>query len=954
MYWRNSSLNETIGPIERPESHPLDCYMTIEKLSSETDFDISSKIFIPKFKVHNFLEFGRFINSINKKLGRRVYFSIEELYHLGIVINLEIGYLIHVSSTTDLSNNFVFSLTVDVKEVLAGIIEYCDYGGSPKAELDLVFRWVKLLYTENDMELIDKKRPKFPIEYNLCLYEDDEILKTKTRSILSVYQEPDPLLPIYSSYQCEFCLKSFENIRFLRSHINDTHDIPEKMKSIDFISPSFSQKVPVGLVTVLVSSRFLEYQKLYQPSLKTKLIPYEIPETFPILKEEESIIQNNLLGYTVNEVSDFDEMFSFNYIIKFINNLQVSDFNYYLDYLKMDSTYMRMNKFLTNLIFNCIVWKSKLYEYDTTLSTHRDKLLKFYISYNIRPSFIFNKLTNAEKIMKYSKVLTKSLLILLASYNLKRMKLPITCELPNYKVHFKHKQKQLLNLLFSFLLKKYKGKHPVMFMEDQIKDDKFEVHLENDEIQFWNNLSDLLIDITLQPKSSNTPIQTIFSFATCEYDYLNKQLKIFRPPKRGQLYRGLLYIIRLSFLSKVTRKTDEYYSSLIVEATLNGELRRIIEKMYYPTLYYYLKKKSSIMQPFFNPEKFTYVHPVYLFDKFVGCKILGLYSVNLMLNKTIEFLAHEFEYIGQLNELDYKFDDNKNKLLRKIMELENKNQSPDKTDDDYVEQFISKELKRSLTGITCLLIGYLLLTNKPLKTFKSYVEILYESFSFHDDYLEINSEYGPLFVEDIEIITYFRKYQLMRSLLLKTDIKANEHTFFMNFDHVKAMTFFDLMSCKYSYYRHFYAFLKAAHERNGKFGIEYSKDWIKLIRSQLRERSEGYLVINLKLIALDHQKYVGDNYIDTVDPRSYISFDNNLNLKDIIESGFLDYEFEDTIIEDDDVEGIYNDTIEELDLDLDLDSYSEENNCRYLDTNTRKKDATDEPPNKKVKSESLR
>jgi hypothetical protein len=918
--------------------------MSIEKLSAENDFIFDSKINIPTFKIHDYNLFGKFINNLNDKIGRKVYFSIEELYHLGIIINLDVGYLIHISSTTNFKNNFIFGLTVDTKLVLKNIIESCDYCQSPKAELDLVFRWVKLLFTENNIELVTKKRSRFPIEYTTCLYEDDTVLQEKKLGILSIYQEPEPLIPIYSTYQCDFCLKSFENLRFVRSHINEKHDLPEKYKAANFVSSSYSQKIPVGLITVLVSERFLNYQLSYQPLYKTKLIPYSIPENFPELDTDEIQIQNNQLGYTINEISEFDEMFSFNYIIKFINNLQISDFNYYLDYLKIDTRHMRMKKFLSYLIFNCIVCQTKNYQYDTTLTTHRDKILKFYISSANHPCFIFNKISNLEKIMLYSNILSKSLLILFASYNLKKEKIPIYRDKPQFKIPFTHNQKKLLNSLFTFTLKNYKSELPVLYSEEEIKNESFMPTLSGTALIFWNDFSDLLIDFALQPKKKHTPLQSIFSFASCEYDPSLNKLQISRPPKRGMIFRGLLYVIRLSFLSNISHVSDEYYSTLITEATINGELRRVIEKMYYPTLYYYLKRKAAILQPFFNPEKFTYVHPVCLVDKFVGCKILGLYSINIMLEKTIKFIDKEFLYLQELHELDYKFDENENKLIRTIMELENelkiRKENDDGTEDKNYVHSVTAEFRKSISGITCLLIGYLFLTNAPLRHFKDYLSISYDSLHFNDTYLEIKTVSQIIIVEDLNIIKQFRKYQLIRLLLVKTNEIADKNNFFIDFPQVKPSIYFELMSCRYSSYRHFRAFLKAAHGRNQKMGEEYSKNWITLIKSQPRERSEGYLVINLKLIAPDNQKYTGEDYKDTVDPRSYLSFEDKWNLKDVIESGFLDYVFGDSVTKN----YIQNDS----DGDIDHNHIQEESKD-YMEIIERTKKNFGFPQRKKIK-----
>ncbi|GAV30108.1 hypothetical protein PMKS-003615 [Pichia membranifaciens] len=333
-----------------------------------------------------------------------------------------------------------------------------------------------------------------------------------------------------------------------------------------------------------------------------------------------------------------------------------------------------------------------------------------------------------------------------------------------------------------------------------------------------------------------------------------------------------------------------------------------MEKLYYPTLYYFLKRKAAMLQPFFNAEKYTYVHPVSFKDKLVGCKILGLFSVNIMLNKTIEYIRTEIMYVREFNEIQCDFDDD-DSILRILEDYNadknNRRNRPmrkrKRDDPTYVENILTKGFRRSISGITCLLIGYLVLTNRPLSRFSQYLDIKTDAFEFKDNLISISTGEFCFTVDDESVVRCFKYYQVIRTFLLKADEQIDDNFFFLKLDYVTPRTFFDLMGSRYTNYRYLCSFLKACHEKNNSRGEKFSRNWIELVRQGLRERSEGYLVINLKLIAPNHQKFVGSEDALNVDPRSYLPIDENFSLKDIIESGFLDYNFADEEeVEDDD------------------------------------------------------
>lgn len=901
LYWRNTTLNQLLGSVERPKDHPLDVYMAIEKLSVE-EYAFGAKTHIPKFSVHNERSLQNFLSTINSKLGRRVYVSCDGLLNLGIVLSVETGYLVHISSTANIENNFIFGLASNVNSVLKNIVKSCDFKGEPPVDIALVKKWIKVLYLENKFELkINRYRPSFHIEYNTELALEKPILPLKHEvGIMNLYVEPNPLVPILNSYQCDFCLKSLAKIKHVMVHINENHQVPTGFKSNDFISFSHSQMTPKGHITVLVSEGFIKLEKIIISAHRKKVPAYFVPESVPKWKNQDLELSHNKLEYTINEISEFDEMFNFNCIVNFINNLKMNDINYYLDYCKVDERYRLIKNFLTKILFNIIVCQTRKYEFDTTLTSHRERTLKFYISSASRPSFVFGKISNPQRILNYAKAISEGLIILFGSLNLKRQKINLNCEIPDYKVHFSSSQKKLLKEIFKYVVANYKNKEVRMFDDEELKDTGLKLELEGDVLFFWNNLSKFFINISLQMEGRHTPLQTIFCLSTCNYEFCIKKLNFHRPPKRSRTFKALLYIIRLSFLSSINKKTDEYYNARITEATIKGGLRKIMEKLYYPTLYYFLKRKAAMLQPFFNAEKYTYVHPVSFKDKLVGCKILGLFSVNIMLNKSIEYIKAEIMYIRRFSEIQCDFDDDDS--IRRVLEdysedTNNRRMWPlrkqKEHDPSYVENMLTKDFRRSISGITCLLIGYLVITNKPLSRFSEYLNIKTDALEFKNNLLSISTEEFNFTVDDESVVRYFKYYQVIRIFLLKVDEKIDDSFFFLKLDYVKPKTFFDLMGSRYTTYRYFCSFLKACHEKNNYRGERFSKNWIEIVRHGLRERSEGYLVINLKLIAPDHQKFVGSEDAPNVDPRSYLPIDEDFSLKDIIESGFLDYNFAD-------------------------------------------------------------
>ncbi|KAG0671854.1 hypothetical protein C6P40_003634 [Pichia californica] len=867
--------------------------MAIGKRPAE-EFEDTPNISVSPFTIHDRISFKLFLEKINNEIGRKIYTSTDELLSLGIVLNIETGYMIHVGSTFNIKCNFSFSLTTNVNQILNNIIEKCDFKNEVTFSSTLVKLWIKNLYEDNNIDVVmNRRRPHFIITYQTALKGGEKFLNKRNKlGNMYLYSEPDPLIPVYNSYQCDICLKSTCNLKSTMSHINEFHTFSKDFKSMDFISASYCQPISSGVITVLMSERFIEIEKKINRDFLKSIPPYFIPQLIPPMLEND---HQNDSGYTISEISEFDEMFNFNYIVKFLNKLQIKDFNYYLDYCKLDTRYRKMEEFLTKLLFNIIVFETRKYSYDNTLTTHRNKSLKFYMSSAQNPSFIFSKISNFATVLNYSKNISKALIILHASFNLNRKKMDIYCEEPQYKVCFTHSQKTLLKKTFSYIFAHYKSRKIIMFNIDTTKSaSAVNQNLLKKDLQFWNNLKTFFINISLQKKGKYTPLQSMFSFSIASFDYINKRLNFHRPSRRSKIFKSLLYIIRLSFLSVVNHQNDEYYNALITNATMDGEIRQIMEKLYYPTMYYFLKRKKFILQPFFNPEKYTYVHSVFFIDKFVGCKILGLHSINMMIEKTIDYISTEYMYIKRFSEIKCDFEDFD--LINKIIN-ENKEKKIIIREDscNFITSMLSRDFKRSISGITCLLIGYLVLTNRPLSLFKDYLEIPNSAFEFTNDLLKISTDAFTITVQDKYLIRCFKYYQVIRIFLFRIDSKLDNKKFFFNLNYVKGSTFLDLMGCKYTFYRHLSTFLKLCHDKNDSKGYEFSKPWLDLVKSALRERSEGYLIINLKLIAIDNQKYSDNNNLnldqDNVDPRSYISTKDAINLKDIIESGFLDYQF---------------------------------------------------------------
>lgn len=279
--------------------------MAIEKLPAE-EYLVGSKTVISPFLIHNERSLMNFLLEINSRLGRKVYCSSAELIHLGIVLNVETGYMIHISSTTDISNNFIFGLANNVNGILGGILTNCDFRGEPSADVGLVKKWIKLLYLDNNFKLkVNRHRPSFHVNYHTELSRKEPSLSFKHElGIVNLYVEPDPLIPVLQSFQCDYCLKSLAKIKHVMLHINENHKVPQGYKSTDFISPSYSQMTPGGYVSVLVSKNFMKLEKLLSPSFKKRLPPYFVPDAALILKQETLLHQKCGLGYTINEISE--------------------------------------------------------------------------------------------------------------------------------------------------------------------------------------------------------------------------------------------------------------------------------------------------------------------------------------------------------------------------------------------------------------------------------------------------------------------------------------------------------------------------------------------------------------------------------------------------------------------------------------------------------------------------
>lgn len=91
-----------------------------------------------------------------------------------------------------------------------------------------------------------------------------------------------------------------------------------------------------------------------------------------------------------------------------------------------------------------------------------------------------------------------------------------------------------------------------------------------------------------------------------------------------------------------------------------------------------------------------------------------------MLHKIVEYSTSERVYIRHFSEIQCDFDDD-DSMLRVLEDYKidrhvrwNKAVGNRKNDDPaYVEHMVAKEFRKSISGITCFLIGYLILTNSP-------------------------------------------------------------------------------------------------------------------------------------------------------------------------------------------------------------------------------------------------
>ena len=889
MFWLQNALKERLPHFVPPIDTIFDDFMLDNTYRNYVIPDNKEST----FKMHDEEKFEQYINSINEKLGEKVYATYPELNHLGIILNVEIGYLIHVRSIIKSEENFAFVLNgVSTNVILKSIIDACDFGYSKPSELSLINLWIRNLYEESNIKLqCTRKKYRFDIDFK---HSFDDILSigNKKLGLLNVYCKADPLLPIYNSFQCDLCLRSYLKRDSVIRHINSIHGQDIKIITKFYISESSSQLFTRGMMSVLMSENYIKRNKLKSEILESS--------------------SKNYKQYKVSKISSHDEMFKSNYIVKFINKLEIKDYDYYLNHSKIVSNFIKMQIFLTDSLTDLITIYSKAYKYNENFTFHKSKVMKLYLSETSNHSFNFVKLSNNNKIRLYAENISKAIIILLMAYNVEHKLILSFCESPNYKPLFNSSQKFIIEKLLLLIMRKCK-------IETFLFKFNITSNTENDDLlKLWDLISNLFINISTQETSEFTPLQTIFTFSICNFDKSSKTLTFFKPSRRKVIFQSLLYIIRLSFLSKLTNKNDENFTLKLGQATKTGELRKIIEKMYYPTLYYFLRKKSYIMKPFFNPEKYTYVHPVLLKDKFIGCKILGLFSLNIMIERIESFLNSEILYVKSLAGLNIE-----NEIVKKEFQKFQSKYKRQLEDDEFngnnnIDE--NENIKRSIACITCLLIGYLALTSTPLPQFGEYLNLDINCFKFMNDALYIEIESENICIKEESMIKYFTKYLTLRKYMMNKEPNLDKSKFFMDISYVKSQTFLDLMSCKYTDYKYLYVFLKEAQTKcRNETGNEGNNrpNWLSLIKNQMREKSEGFLVINLKLIAPEYQQFVINKQENVIpDQRSYISCDDEINLNQLIENGFFD-----TRIDDDEKDDVDVDV--ECDITFDFTEYSE-------------------------------
>ncbi len=891
MYWRYTPLNDLLPRVERPTNSPTDVLLLKTICQNRNSIPSSPKVSVGTFKPHEYEEFQNYITRVNICIGRKVYVTIPELCYLGIILNIEVGFLLHVNSIEHSAYNFRFGLTKSLNDNLAKILNACIIKADIKEEVKLVKHLIKLLHKEHFGDVSPR------VSYHVSSSSSDPLIG-QSFQIVRPYSEPDPLLPIYQTFQCDICLKSFINSGTARKHVNSSHrTLLSGRYTKSYISRSYSQMCFKGLITVLASARYELSQYLLTQGNITLV---DFTDTELNLELEKVALRNDLKDFTVNRIAEYDDMFKHNYIVKLINRLDHTTLAFYLDYCMVDTQLRRFQFILTTLVSGYLRDIAATYNYNRALSVHRKRCLKFYMSASRRTSFIFTKISNEEHISEYATIASNALVILLAVYNLKKKSFPSLCDKPGYKVSFDEHQNEILDNILKLCLQ-------ISSLEgDTIAEWKLS---QQDLIQFWSELQTLMISITLQKSSDRTPMQAIFTFSICSYDVGTRKLDFFRPRKRRAVFKALLYLMRSSILGAVNDNNDIRMMNDIQTATQVGELRKIMERMYYPTTYYFVKSKKGELKPFFNPQKYLYTHPVFLEDKIIGFKILGLYSIRLMLDRTAELLDSELKYVKQLLEME-----SPGKVVSNLSTLK-------RSLDEGVDAFFL-ELKRSMAGITCLLIGYLMLTNSPLPSFSHYLKIKASSLTFCGDTMKIETDDTIFHINEEKAIKRFGEYTSLKvHLRMLEPLAVPDDSTFMNLKYVRARTFLDLVSCNYTDHLNFYEFLTECQDHcrkeTGNMGNN-SQNWLKLIASAERVPSEGYLVVNINQFAVDYQKFaLGGEYINTVDPRNLIPCNDDVDLNGLIEKGF----FDDVI--DEREENNFEEEDETCDVTFDFNEYSE-------------------------------
>lgn len=766
MFWKNTAINEINANFCRPEIHCMDEFMYLGKVKSNKYSDLIKNEVTP-FKQHNASNIESFINDLNDKFGKRVYVTDFYLSQLGIILNIETGYLIHLHSTDNNYHNHRFALTANNK-FLHSILLQCITEDNVTYQLIDTRKHIQKLLVLYQIPLTECKYKVYQnIQYKLLL-DETKLIKDTDIGVVRLYNSPEPLIPIIDSFECDFCLKSFASIRQTQVHINQHHSILVNNKSTCYITKSYSQCTPKGLINVLVSSRFLEFENNFE-------------------------LENK--DYKVTNILDSDQMFNYKFVSKFFQNLVVDDLVFYLEYIKNDKKFKLIENYLTERV-GAILKSLLKSEIDKSLKIFSEKSLKFYKTSNCLPKFNFMKINNKEQLEKYAKYISQALVILIACFNLKSGKIKTFCRQPQYKIPFTKAQKNLLKNLTDYVVDHVQEDNNSK-TKNKLKSFNFK-RLE--EIFLWSNISKLFIDITLQGKSRNNPLQAIFLLSSCSYTTLSKSLKFHSPTQRNSIFKAFLYGMRLSFISTVNKENDHYYNSLINNATIKGTLNQVMTKIYYPTRLYFTRKIEKF-DPFFNSSCYTYTHPVYFVDKLIGCKLLGLYSVKLILEK------------------------------------------------------IKKELNKinKLKDIQCLLIAYLVFSNRPLEEFVNYLNINVSDCTTYTDRIEIQYKGTRLLIVDSFIAYHFEMYCNSRKLH-----KCQSSKLFCK-STLTAAYVFDKINFKYTDFECLRQFLVNCHNLIFNRQNSYHKDWLDKILASSRVQGESYLIMDFDLVKRENQKYIDYN-----------------------------------------------------------------------------------------------